>query len=360
MFSIFHFFLLSLVIIAISVLLQLQLPHHIRESTQFPMSATTDFISRPITTVVSNRLTPEGVGVSVLRSIGQNPRYYNPFALLDHFHLDANSLEQEIGFHPHPHRGISTLTYILPDEGNGSVHHKDHKGTDGIIGPGDIQYMSAGKGIVHSEMPGDQKAVHGLQLWVNLLKKDKMTEPEYQDYKSAELPVATQDNITAKVIAGVAFGVEAKVKTKTPVHYIHYKMGPNTTLHHPLPPHWSTFMYSFNGSGLVGPTGHQSEVKAKQTVFFAKGANAEEFITKETYALDVKIDQGEGVSVIAGDQGLDFVLIAGAPLPENEGVLQRGPVIVNSHSELMDFYDDLQNDKNGFEGYHEFVRKWKP
>jgi redox-sensitive bicupin YhaK (pirin superfamily) len=324
----------------------------------------TEFNSRKTSTVVTNRLTPEGVGVTVLRSIGQNPRYFSPFALLDNFNLEANSLSRRIGFHPHPHRGMSTLTYILPEhpdpnvKENGSVKHMDHKGNQGIIGPGDIQFMSAGKGIVHSEMPADEKAISGLQLWINLRKEDKMMEPEYQEYTSEQLPVIEQDGIWAKIIMGSALGNEAKVKTRTPVHYIHYKLKPNTTLNHPLPPHWNTFLYSFNGSALVG--NDRSLAKAKQTVFFEKGLGAAEAEANSNNDPNPVIDQGYGVTITSNSDGFDFVLISGEPLTDGAKVIQHGPMIVDSQEALEQAFDDFYNGANGFEGAQEFSRKWKP
>jgi len=324
----------------------------------------TEFNSRKTSTVVTNRLTPEGVGVTVLRSIGQNPRYFSPFALLDNFNLEANSLSRRIGFHPHPHRGMSTLTYILPEhpdpnvKENGSVKHMDHKGNQGIIGPGDIQFMSAGKGIVHSEMPADEKAISGLQLWINLRKEDKMSEPEYQEYTSSQLPVIEKDGIWAKVIMGTALGIQAKVNTKTPVHYIHYKLQPNTTLNHPLPPHWNTFLYSFSGSAIVGSDGELT--KARQTVFFEKGLGAADAESRSNNDPNPIIDPHYGVSITAGNDGYDFVLISGEPLTDGAPLARHGPMLMNYQHEIQEAFSDYRNGLNGFEGAYEFSKNWNP
>jgi redox-sensitive bicupin YhaK (pirin superfamily) len=324
---------------------------------------TPSFIARKISAIVSNRPTSDGAGVTVLRSIGQSPRYFAPFALLDHFYLAKESLSKGIGFPPHPHRGISTLTYVLPDEGNGSFKHMDHKGNEGIIGPGDVQFMSAGKGIVHSEMPANDRAINGLQLWINLPKKYKMMEPEYQEYTSEQLPVVqTDDGIHAKVIMGTALGVEAKVKTKTPVHYIHYTMRPNSVLNHPLPPHWNTFLYSFDGSAEIGMGSGKKLAKSRQTVFFEMGNGAKEALELSNNDSNPVIDQNQGVSITAGNDGYNFVLISGEPLlgQDDDKVIQHGPTIMNYEHDIDEFFDDYWQGQNGFEGAKEFSENWKP
>lgn len=336
------------------------LPIHIHKQNLFcphpQLSTMTDqlFKSRPVADVVTNKLTPEGVGVTVLRSIGgHNKRYFSPFALLDQFNLEENSLANGIGFHPHPHRGIATFTYILPNEGNGSVKHQDHRGHTGIIKPGDVQYMAGS--VVHSEMPGDNKPVAGLQLWINLRKEDKLMPLEYQEYRSDELPVVEKDGITAKVIMGTAMGASAKVKTKTPVHYIHYKLEAGTTVNHPLPPHWNTFFYAFEGTAVTGG----KAVKKQQTVFFERGPGAEEAEKVSTNDPNPDVDENEGVSITAGPDGFDFVLISGEPLLDGAPVVHHGPMIMNDQAGIRKAFDDFHNERNGFEGAGKFVRQWK-
>lgn len=312
------------------------------------------FTSRPVADVVTNRPTPEGVGVTVLRSIGgYQKRYFSPFALLDQFNLEENSLERGIGFWPHPHRGIGTLTYILPEEGNGSVKHEDHKGNIGIINPGDVQFMCGS--CCHSEMPGDNKAVKGLQLWINLRKEDKLMPLQYQEYRSEELPVVEKDGINAKVIMGSALGVSAKVKTRTPVHYIHYKLQPNTTVNHPLPPHWNTFFYAFDGTATTGG----KSVKKQQTVFYERGPGAEEAEKNSTNDPNPIVNQDEGISITSGPDGFDFVLISGEPLLDGAPVVHHGPMIMNDQAGIRQAFDDFYNERNGFEGAQAFVQRWE-
>jgi redox-sensitive bicupin YhaK (pirin superfamily) len=326
----------------------------------FDATHATPFTSRDVAKVVTNRATSDGDGVTVLRSIGQSPRYFSPFALLDYAIMEAGSKTKGTGFPPHPHRGISTLTYILPHT-KGSVKHHDHKGNKGIIGPGDIQYMSAGKGIVHSEMPYDDNECHIIQLWINLRKEDKMSEPDYQEYTSSQLPIVERDGVWAKVIMGSALDTHAKVNTKTPVHYIHYKLEPNTTLNHPLPPHWNTFLVSLHGSGIAG--NNNEKLHQRQTIFFNHGIGHAE---AELQALNNKndptqeIDPNHGVSVTAGDNGLEFVLISGEPLTDGAEVVQHGPMIMNSQKEIYQAFMDYREGKNGFEGAREFDANWKP
>lgn len=202
------------------------------------------FQSRGICKIVLSVEQSEGRGARVRRSIGRPElKNFDPFLLLDEFKSTAKNLS---GFPDHPHRGFETVTYILPSS-EGSFQHEDFCGHKGTIGPGCLQWMTAGRGIVHSEMPFGSGVSHGLQLWVNLNSKEKMCEPAYQELKADEITSVEKDGITAIVIAGNAFGVESKVHTKTPVHYIHFIMEPNTVLHQTIPAEWTAFIYVLEG-----------------------------------------------------------------------------------------------------------------
>jgi len=207
----------------------------------------------------------EGVGARVRRSIGR-PELHNfdPFLLLDEFKAGRPG-----GFPDHPHRGFETVTYILPSS-VGCFEHEDFCGHKGIIGPGDLQWMTAGRGIVHCEMPLNTEVSHGLQLWVNLKSSDKMCPPAYQELKSEDVPKVTRDGVTAVVIAGEALGTCSKVYTRTPTHYIHFTMEPNTRLEQPIPHGWAAFAYTLNGKVRFGGDTDRGEIDAHNTVTFGE------------------------------------------------------------------------------------------
>lgn len=264
----------------------------------------------------------EGRGARVRRTLGrQDLKNFDPFLMLDEFHGKAPG-----GFPDHPHRGFATVSYILPSS-KGSMEHQDFRGHKGILNPGDVQWMRAGKGIVHSEMPlSSEHEVDGLQLWVNLPKELKMSEPKYQELLSKDIPEATKNGITARVIAGEALGESAAIITDTPVHYIHYTMEPGKELYHSIPESFNTFVYVLNGKGSVGA---EEKVVGKHTVVI----------------LD---NEGETVRINnTGSEPLEFVLIGGEPL--HEPVVQYGPFVMDSPSGIEQAFEDYQLGKNGFE-----------
>lgn len=283
------------------------------------------FKSRTIIKIVLSVEQSEGRGARVRRSIGRPElKNFDPFLLFDEFKSSAKPLS---GFPDHPHRGFETVTYMLPSS-EGSFQHEDFCGHKGTIEPGDLQWMTAGRGIVHSEMPFGSGVGHGLQLWVNLCSKDKMCDPAYQELKAAELTTVRKDGVTAIVIAGKAFGVDSKVYTRTPMHYVHFIMDPNTDLNQEIPADWTAFIYVLSGTINIG--GSSSSI---------------EFIeAHHTVALST---DGDGVSVRAGNQGANIVLISGKPI--GESVVQHGPFVMNSEKEILEAFDDYRNGKNGFE-----------
>lgn len=283
-----------------------------------------NFKSRGISKIVLSVEQSEGKGARVRRSIGRPElKNFDPFLLFDEFKSSSETLS---GFPDHPHRGFETVTYMLPSS-EGSFQHEDFCGHKGTIGPGGLQWMTAGKGIVHSEMPFGSGVGHGLQLWVNLYSKEKMCEPAYQELKADEIVTATKDGITAIVIAGKAFDVESKVYTRTPIHYIHFIMKPDTLLKQEIPTNWSAFIYVLSG---------KIKVEDDRTDQFIEAHN--------TVALSAS---GDGVSVHASDQGASFVLISGKPI--GEPVVQHGPFVMNTPREISEAFDDYRCGKNGFE-----------
>jgi len=260
----------------------------------------------------------EGVGARVRRSIGGSKlKNLDPFLMLDEFKLG-----EPAGFPDHPHRGFETVTYILPGS-EGTVCHEDFVGHKGTIGGGDLQWMTAGRGIIHSEMPGNGKIAHGLQLWVNLEKKEKLCAPAYQELKQQDIPTVKEDGVTAIVIAGKALGVESKVYTRTPTHYLHFKMEPSKTLNQPIPKGWNSFIYTLSGVGIFGGTKSDAH---------------------HTLVLN---QDGDGLTVKSTDTPLDFVLLAGRPIKES--IVQHGPFVMNTKEEIYQAMKDYQSGKNGFE-----------
>lgn len=279
------------------------------------------FQSRGISKIVLSVEQSEGRGARVRRSIGRPElTNFDPFLLLDEVESSMNTLS---GFPDHPHRGFETVTYMLPSS-QGSFQHEDFCGHKGTIQPGGLQWMTAGKGIVHSEMPLGNGAGHGLQLWVNLHSKEKMCEPAYQELKAEEITTVNKNGITAIVIAGEAFGVESKVYTRTPTHYIHFIMEPDTVLQQKIPANWTAFIYILSGKITVEDG---QFIEAHNTVAFNT--------------------IGDGVSVQAGKEGANFVLISGKPI--GEPVAQHGPFVMNTEAEILEAFDDYHNGKNGFE-----------
>jgi redox-sensitive bicupin YhaK (pirin superfamily) len=335
-----------------------------REPTPFNIN----FHSREPHRIVTNQRVPEGVGVYVRRSIGMNPRYFNPFALLDHFEFGPGSVDRGIGFEPHFHRGISTLTYMI----EGSIQHEDHKGNKGILSAGDVQFMCAGKGIVHSEMPLSNNPINGMQLWVNLPKDQKYVDPKYQEYTSAQLPdVHTTDNkIAAKLIAGDALGEKASIITNTPVHYVHYRLQPDSFIQHSVPAHWSAFIYVLDGEGYVGNNAtsfaKSGFVSKYQTCYFDSAPTPEATTgtgtatTTTTTTTSNPLSKDIGIAIATHDKPMDLVLIAGEPINDGAEVIQHGPMILNSREEVQRTIVDFRSGRNGFEGAAEFMHNWTP
>jgi len=242
--------------------------------------------------------------------------------LLDEFHVAPPA-----GFPDHPHRGFETVTYMLPTT-KGSFQHEDFCGHKGTIAGGDLQWMTAGKGIVHAEMPASKDESVGLQLWVNLSAKDKMCDPAYQELKSKDVPKVTKNGVSAIVIAGEALGVKSKVYTRQPVHYLHFTMQPNSTLHQPIPKGFNAFCYILRGEASFGPVGKGKLCKPHTTI--------------------VLTQQGDGVIVqTSKDAEVDFVLIAGQPT--NEPIVQHGPFVMNTAEEIQTAIRDYQMGQKGFE-----------
>ncbi|WJX75055.1 Pirin-like protein 2 [Trifolium repens] len=259
----------------------------------------------------------EGVGAIVRRGIGRSElRNLDPFLMLDHF-----SVSPPGGFPDHPHRGFETVTYML----EGGMTHQDFAGHKGTIRAGDVQWMTAGRGIIHSEMPAEANN-NGLQLWINLKSNDKMIEPNYQELPSENIPSGEKDGVEVRVIAGESMGVNSPVYTRTPTMFLDFTMRPGTQLHQNIQESWNSFAYIMEGEGVFGSP-NSSPIMAHHVIVFT---------------------QGDGLSVWNNSsKPLRFVLIGGQPL--NEPVAQYGPFVMNTQSEIEKTLEDYQNGRNGFE-----------
>ncbi|XP_078513830.1 pirin isoform X1 [Lissotriton helveticus] len=262
----------------------------------------------------------EGVGARVRRSIGRRElKNVDPFLLMDEFKGGMPG-----GFPDHPHRGFETVSYLLD---GGSMAHEDFCGRTGKLNPGDLQWMTAGRGILHAEMPCSEEPAHGLQLWVNLRSSDKMIPPEYQELKSADIPKPSKNGVTVAVISGEALGVKSKVYTRTPTLYLDFKLDQGAKHVQPVTKGWTAFIYTLAGKVHVGPDGAQTVVDPHHTAV---------------------LDDGESVSFENKDpEKCHFVLIAGEPI--GEPVVQHGPFVMNTQEEIRQTIADFQNGTNGFE-----------
>ncbi|KAM9319282.1 pirin [Gastrophryne carolinensis] len=283
-------------------------------------SAAARMAGREVVKTVLSKEQSEGMGARVRRSIGR-PELKNldPFLMLDEFKGGRPG-----GFPDHPHRGFETVSYLLD---GGSMEHEDFCGHVGRLDPGDLQWMTAGRGIVHAEMPATTEPAHGLQLWVNLRKSEKMIPPEYQELKSAEIPKPSKDGVTVAVISGESLGIKSKVYTRTPTLYLDFKLEKGAKHTQAVPKGWTAFFYTLTGKVHVGPPDAQKMIENHHTAV---------------------LDDGETVTFENKDDGLaHFVLIAGEPI--NEPVVQHGPFVMNTREEIVQTIEDYNACKNGFE-----------
>ncbi|XP_036031980.1 pirin-like isoform X2 [Onychomys torridus] len=249
--------------------------------------------SKKVTLSVLSQEQSEAVGARVRRSSGR-PELKNldPFLLFDEFKGGRPG-----GFPDHPHRGFET-------------------------------WMTAGQGILHAEMPCSEEPAHGLQLWVNLRRSEKMVEPQYQELKSEEIPKPTKDGVTVAVISGETLGIKSKVYTRIPTLYLDFKLDQGAKHSQPIPNGWTSFIYTVSGDVYIGPDGAQQKIEPHHTAV---------------------LGEGDSVQVENKDPPKShFVLISGEPL--REPVVQHGPFVMNTNEEISEAILDFRNAKNGFEG----------
>ena len=293
-------------------------------------------MTRKIKKVWRSKPTIEGAGVHLKRAFGyyQVPQL-DPFLLLDDFHSD-DPRHYLAGFPWHPHRGIETITYVLL----GSVEHGDSMGNSGIISPGDVQWMTAGSGIIHQEMPkGDRgKLLQGLQLWANLPAGDKMMDPRYRGVTRHEIPeINLASGATVKVICGNVEGINGPVRDIiTDPEYIDVSVPAGATFDHPVSPDHTVFAYVIDGSAYFdeerNPFAH--EVIGKNYFDFKRDCK----FGPETLVIYDR--QGDQVLIKAEDRPVRFLLISGRPI--GEPVAWYGPIVMNTQEELQIAFEEFE------------------
>lgn len=275
--------------------------------------------ARKVKTIITPQPVMEGAGVKLKRSIATGTlSEIDPFLLFDHFG-SANPDDYLAGFPMHPHRGIETVTYMLA----GTVRHRDTLGNAGTIGPGDIQWMTSGRGILHEEMPQPSARLDGFQLWVNLPARLKMTTPRYQDISAAKIPVWTGENgVTIRVIAGEVGDMRGAVTDiAADPTYLDITLPANVTFRRSVPRGHAAFAYLFEGTGTFGMTGESDGVAASAAKLLV-------------------LEDGDSLAVRAGENGARFLLVSGQPL--NEPIARYGPFVMNTREEIEQTLRELR------------------
>jgi len=279
--------------------------------------------TRTVTSIVEPKLVIEGAGVLLRRSIApRRANLHDPFLLFDHFAFN-DPIEGPIqGFPMHPHRGIETVTYML----EGSVRHRDSLGNSGLIGPGDVQWMTSGRGILHEEMPrrGPEGNIYGFQLWVNLPAAQKMSAPRYQEVSAGTIPMVERQGARIRVVAGEVDGVKGPVTeiAARPV-YMEVQLAPGANFEQPVPEGHTAVAYVFEGSGDFGldENGRGETIEAVRLAVFG---------------------DGDGVKMRAAPKtGVRFMLMAGAPF--REPIVPYGPFVMNTMEEIQQTLDELRS-----------------
>ncbi|MDH3610409.1 MAG: pirin family protein [Nitrosopumilus sp.] len=287
-------------------------------------------IQRSISQIVDAKTTTEGDGFIVHRPFPNSEiREFDPFLLLDEMGPITLSPGDAKGASDHPHRGFETVTYVI----KGAFEHKDSQGNSGKLFSGDVQWMTAGSGVVHSEMPEKDFAqkggtLHGFQLWVNLPKKDKMIKPRYQDIVSKNIPIvkSSDGKVQVKVIAGESMGKHAVIDTKIPIMYLHFTIQPGGKIIQQIPKNYNAFAYVASGVGLFGL--EQRNVNKEQAIFFER--------------------DGDEITIATPKDAmtpLEVILLGGIPI--NEPVKRYGPFVMNTDEELQQAISDYKNGKMG-------------
>ena len=286
---------------------------------------------RSVSKILKSEATQDGEGVTLNRSFpNQYISEFDPFLLLDEIGPINIKPGKQKGFPDHPHRGFETVTYLL----EGKFEHKDSQGHAGIINSGDVQWMTAGSGVIHSEMPEKEFSknggkLHGFQLWINLPKNSKMMKPRYQEILQSKIPIGTtkDNNITVKVIAGESLGTKAIINTITPIMYLHFKLEPGSRIVQPVPKEYNVFAYVIQGKGVFEPS-YSNKVERGNLVIFDTDGN------------EVYIRAAEDSKI-----RFEVLLIGGVPLLEP--ITRYGPFVMNTQQEIYQAIEDYRNGKFG-------------
>jgi len=272
--------------------------------------------ARRVERLVAGQATSDGAGVKLTRVLTQPlQRRLDPFLMLDAFGTD-NPDDYIGGFPDHPQRGFETVTYMIA----GRMRHRDSAGHEGLLSNGGVQWMTAGRGVIHSELPEQEAGrMEGFQLWLNLPAKDKMCAPWYRDIASAEIPEFTQDGVTARVIAGESHGVAGAMQREvTEPLYLDLHFAPGARFEQTLPAVHNAFVYVYRGSLAIGET----QVPAQRMALLANDSGS------------------DGVVLAAGDAPTRALLIAGKPL--NEPIAQYGPFVMNNNEQIFQAVEDFR------------------
>ena len=294
---------------------------------------------RPAISTSAARPTLEGAGVHLHRAFGfREPKRHDPFLLFDDFRNETPDAYAG-GFPWHPHRGIETITYVL----SGSVEHSDSLGNSGTLGAGDIQWMTAGSGIMHQEMPSGNinGQMHGFQLWANLPGSLKMTAPRYQDVQGKEIPqIIDDDGTQVKVITGKFWGQSGPVDgvAADPL-YLDIIVPANRRKAFKVDTYRNTFAYIFEGAGKF------ADASTPQGVLLEKEVCGEELNIRDMSGNRTLVQFGTGDEIVvqAGPEGIRFLLVAGTPI--QEPVAWHGPIVMNTREELHQAFTDLRNNR---------------
>ena len=282
--------------------------------------------NRGVARLVRGMPTADGAGVKLTRVIGQ-PQLpdLDPFLMLDEFGTD-NPGDYIAGFPDHPHRGFETVTYML----DGRMRHRDNHGHEGVLVPGSVQWMTAGRGIVHSEMPEQQEGrMRGFQLWINLPAREKMTAPKYQEFGPQRISAVTVEGARVKVIAGVVAGLAGPIaQPATDPTYLDIELEPGVRFSHALPAGHAAFLYVYEGAMRVGDDDRPAPVDTHQLAVLIGG---------ESVRLEGVVPARKDT---AAQPAARAILVAGRPL--REPVAKYGPFVMNTREELMQAFEDYQ------------------
>ena len=280
--------------------------------------------TRSVAQIIQARPQLEGEGMIVTRPFPTpSLDHIDPFLLLDRMGPATHGPGEAKGAPDHPHRGFETVTYIL----DGAIEHEDSQGNRGRIGAGDVQWMTAGSGVIHSEMPSEeirQKGgrLHGFQLWVNLPRRDKMMKPRYQELRASEIPTAksADGRVNVTVIAGESLGTRASIDTRTPIMYLHVRLAAGASFTQAIPETYNAFAFIVSGQAAFG----DRLARENDMVLFGR--------------------DGDAVTITT-ENGAELLLIGGVPL--DEPVARYGPFVMNSEQEIMTAVRDYQSGRMG-------------